>query len=141
MNKWFNDFATRVAIITGRSWAFMLSVALLVAWGISGPVLHYSDTWQLFINTITTVITYLMVFVIQNSQNRSSNSTQIKLDFLLEAIGMDAKDVRELENLDDKRLEEILKEVQAGRNATEGTTFNEPNSNTRRKQSRPRQNR
>lgn len=136
MNKWFNSFATRSAELTGRSWAFIASVILLVVWAISGPLLGFSDTWQLFINTITTVITYLMVFIIQNAANRSDYSTQIKLDLILQMLGVDDEDVRELENLDDKRLEEILKEVQSGKTASEGTNLVERKSRSKKANTR-----
>lgn len=112
MNNWFNNFATQTANITGRSYVFVISVLLVLIWALTGPIFNFSDTWQLIINTATTVITYLMVFVIQNSQNRSSNATQIKLDFILEILGVDDDDVRKLETLDDKRLEKILDDVQ-----------------------------
>lgn len=100
--------------------------------------MHYSNTWQLFINTFTTVITYLMVFVIQNSQNRANDASQVKLDFILQMLGVDDEDVRELENLSDKRLEEILKQVQSGKTASEGTNLVEGKSKSRSKKSRSR---
>lgn len=123
MNEWFNRFATKCAQLTGRSWAFAASVILLLVWALTGPIMHFSDTWQLFINTITTVVTYLMVFIIQNAANRSDYSTQIKLDLILQMLGVDDEDVRKLEDLDDKRLEEIIKQVQKGKNASAGTNL------------------
>jgi low affinity Fe/Cu permease len=123
MNKWFNDFATKVSSITGRSYTFIASLLFVIIWAISGPLFHYSDTWQLIINTSTTVLTFLVVFIIQNSTNRAANAQQIKLDFILQVLGVDDKDVRQLENLDDKQLEKILTEVQENRRkADSGTT-------------------
>ena len=134
MNRWFNDFATKIAVISGRSYSFVFAVLLILIWAISGPIMHFSNTWQLFINTFTTLVTFMMVFVIQNSQNRSANSTEIKMDLTLHLLGMDDKHVRKLEKLDDKRLEEILKEVQSGRNATDGASFGSTRPKTSKKQ-------
>jgi len=114
MNRWFNNFATRASNITGRSYAFVAAFIFVLIWAITGPFFHYSNTWQLIINTSTTVMTFLIVFIIQNSTNRSSNAQQIKLDFILEILGVDDEDARNLENLDDKQLEKILSEVQSG---------------------------
>lgn len=115
MNKWFNKFATKISAITGRSYTFILAICVIVLWASSGPLLGFSDTWQLIINTTTTLITFLMVFIIQNSQNRTANAQQIKLDFILELLGVDDEDVRKLETLDDKQLDKILEEVQSGK--------------------------
>ena len=81
----FNRFATRVARRAGNSSTFGLAAFVIVAWAITGPVFHYSDTWQLVINTSTTIVTFLMVFLIQNTQNRDSAATQVKLDELIRA--------------------------------------------------------
>lgn len=112
MNKWFNSFADRVSSLTGRSYTFVTAVSIILIWACSGPLLGFSDTWQLIINTLTTLITFLMVFVIQNTQNKTANSQQIKLNLILQLLGMNDEDVRKLELLSDKELEEILKEVQ-----------------------------
>lgn len=127
-----------MAVLTGRSYAFVLAIILLAGWALLGPSMHFSDTWQLFINTITTLVTFLMVFIIQNAANRSDFSTQIKLDIILQMLGVDDEDVRELENLDDKRLEEIIRDVQAGKTATEGTSLVKSKTRPRKKQSRSR---
>ena len=81
--SWFARFAHYIATVTGRSVAFFLAVATIVIWGLTGPVFGYSDTWQLVINTATTIVTFLMVFVIQNTQNRDTAGTHIKLDELI----------------------------------------------------------
>ena len=81
--SWFARFAHYIATVTGRSVAFFLAVATIVIWGLTGPVFGYSDTWQLVINTATTIVTFLMVFVIKNTQNRDTAGTHIKLDELI----------------------------------------------------------
>ena len=86
MQERFRKFARRISDLTGSSWAFLLAVAAVVAWLAVGPWFHYSDTWQLVINTGTTIVTFLMVFLIQNTQNRDSKVMQLKLDELLRAV-------------------------------------------------------
>jgi low affinity Fe/Cu permease len=81
----FNRFATRVARGTGQSSAFVLAVFVIAGWAITGPLFAFSDTWQLVINTSTTIVTFLMVFLIQNTQNRDSAATQMKLDEIIRA--------------------------------------------------------
>jgi low affinity Fe/Cu permease len=115
MNKLFNTFADKVSIITGRSYAFAVALSLIVLWALSGPFLEFSDTWQLIINTLTTLITFLMVFIIQNSQNKSNSSTQIKLDLIMRVLGVSEKYTRNIENLTDKELEELLEDVRKRR--------------------------
>lgn len=80
----------------------------------------FSDTWQLLINTLTTLVTFLMVFVIQNGQNRATNAMQIKLDFILEILGVDNEATRKLETMSDKELDKLLIEVQEGREKAHG---------------------
>src|SRR5262245_38696787 len=81
----FATFATATSRASGRPSAFLLAVAVIVVWLVTGPIFHYSDTWQLVINTGTTIVTFLMVFLIQNTQNRDSEALQIKLDELIRA--------------------------------------------------------
>jgi low affinity Fe/Cu permease len=83
VSKLFGDFANMAARVAGRAWAFVLAVGIIVGWAATGPAFHFSDTWQLIINTDTTIVTFLMVFVIQNSQNRDSAAIQVKLDELI----------------------------------------------------------
>ena len=84
-NSWFGHWARTVSHWTGRPIAFMLAALLIVGWLITGPIFHYSDTWQLVINTTTTIVTFLMVFLIQNTQNRDTEALQLKLDELIRA--------------------------------------------------------
>jgi low affinity Fe/Cu permease len=90
----------------GRAWVFALALATVVVWGISGPVFGFSDTWQLVINTGTTIVTFLMVFLIQNSQNRDSAAIQVKLDELIR-VSKANNSFMGLEHLTDEELEEI----------------------------------
>jgi len=86
MDRIFSTIASRSAVAMGQPWAFILSTALCIVWAVTGPIFHYSDTWQLIINTATTVLTFLAVFLIQNSQNRDGAAIQAKLDEILLAL-------------------------------------------------------
>lgn len=103
----FDHFASRAAGWSGHPLAFALAVALLVAWAISGPAFGYSETWQLVVNTGTTIVTFLMVFVIQNSQNRDARAHQIKLDELIRALGGAKNDMIGLEELTTRELDDL----------------------------------
>ena len=107
MNRMFNWCAARIATFAGQSYAFVTAVLLIIAWGLSGPVFHYSDTWQLVINTATTIVTFLLVFLIQNSQNRDGAAMQAKLDELLRAVAKARADFIGIEHLTDAEIEQI----------------------------------
>ena len=109
MNKssWFNTFAKAAARFTGRPATFAIALAIIIAWAVSGPLFGFSDTWQLVINTSTTIVTFLMVFLIQNTQNRDSEAVQIKLDELIRATKGAHTALLDLEELDDKHLASI----------------------------------
>lgn len=104
---WFAQFAQEVSRFTGRPITFILAVAAIVVWGITGPLFGYSDTWQLVINTATTIITFLMVFVIQNTQNRDTASLHIKIDELIRVTQKARNVLLDLEEVDDKTLETL----------------------------------
>jgi len=98
----------------GRPWIFALALMLLVLWALSGPLLGFSDTWQLIINTSTTIITFLMVFIIQNTQNRDNLALNLKLDAIMKKVGVTRQDLLEAEDESDKKLEAQKKKMQNG---------------------------
>jgi low affinity Fe/Cu permease len=104
---WFVRFAQWVSHATGRPITFFLAVATILVWGVSGPLFGFSDTWQLVINTGTTIVTFLMVFVIQNTQNRDTAAMHIKIDELIRVTGKARNILLDLEELDDKTLETL----------------------------------
>lgn len=110
---WFVRFAQWVSHATGRPLAFFLALATILIWGALGPLFGYSDTWQLVINTSTTIITFLMVFVIQNTQNRDTIAMQIKLDELIRVTGKARNILLDLEELDDQTLEALRLDYEA----------------------------
>ena len=112
MNKRFSRFAELVSNWTGRPAAFVTAFAVIVIWGISGPLYHYSDTWQLVINTGTTIITFLMVFVIQNSQNRDIIAIHSKLNEVLRSLETARNDFIGIEHLTDEEIESARKSVE-----------------------------
>ena len=107
MSEAFRKFASKTSTITGSAWAFLAAVALIVAWAITGPVFHFSDVWQLVINTGTSITTFLMVFLIQNSQNRDSQALHLKLDELLHAVEGARTGLVDLEHMSDEQLQRI----------------------------------
>ncbi|NEI73183.1 low affinity iron permease family protein [Rhizobium lusitanum] len=105
-SNFFSTFATTIANLSGKPATFVLAVALVLVWAVSGPFFGYSETWQLVINTSTTIITFLMVFVLQNSQNRDGKALQAKLDELILSSQAQNKFVG-IEKLDEQQLREM----------------------------------
>ncbi len=101
---WFRRFAQRFARSVGSPWAFAAALAVVLAWAIAGPIFGFSNAWQLIINTGTTIMTFLMVFVIQNTQNRDSQVTQLKLDELIRAVRQARNELVNMEGLSDDEL-------------------------------------
>lgn len=111
----FTRFTSAAAKSLGHAWVFAAAIAVLIAWGISGPLLGFSDTWQLIINTSTTIITFLMVFIIQNTQNRDNSAMNLKLDVILQKLGVKEEDLIEAEDQSDKKIEAKKKSVQSSK--------------------------
>lgn len=109
----FSRLAQRAANFSGKSTAFLLAIAIVVVWLVCGPIFHYSDTWQLVINTGTTIITFLMVFLIQNTQNRDTRAIQVKLDELIRATEGAHTALLDLEELPDEDLERMCRNYRA----------------------------
>ena len=106
---WFTRAAKWASRTAGKPSVFMVALGLILIWLFTGPIFHFSDTWQLVINTSTTIITFLMVFLIQNTQNRDQEALQIKLDELLRSMENAHTVLLDLEELDDEELDEIRK--------------------------------
>ncbi len=107
MNRLFNKVAERTSHSLGSAWAFVIAVSTVLVWAVSGPAFHFNDTWQLTINTGTTIITFLMVFLIQNTQNRDARATQLKLDELLRSIEQARNSMVNLQDLTDNELDAL----------------------------------
>jgi low affinity Fe/Cu permease len=108
-HKGFHRYAAWASRVVGSSWAFFVAVALVLAWLLSGPFFGYSDTWQLVINTATTIVTFLMVFLIQNTQNRDARAIHLKLDEIIRSHHGAHNEMIDIEDLSDQELAEISK--------------------------------
>jgi low affinity Fe/Cu permease len=115
----FRVFARRSSVMLGSAWAFTGAVLVIVVWLLTGPTFHFSDTWQLIINTATTVITFLMVFLIQNTQNRDSKAIHLKLDEMIRALKGARNQLLDLENLSDEDLKSLEEQFQRLRKKAE----------------------
>jgi len=107
MRHLFARFAARAAVMMGSAWAFLIAALVIAAWAISGPIFGFSDTWQLVINTGTTIVTFLMVFLIQNTQNRDAVAIQLKLDELIRALDAASDTLIDVEEASDEELERL----------------------------------
>ena len=105
VGDWFGRFSNRASTWLGSKWAFSGAVLIIVCWAFTGPMFRYSDTWQLVINTGTTIVTFLMVFLIQNTQNRDARAINLKLDELIHAISRAENQMMEIEKLTDEELD------------------------------------
>ena len=104
---WFGQFATQASTYLGSRWAFSAAICVILVWAVTGPIYHYSDTWQLVINTGTTIVTFLMVFLIQNTQNRDARAINLKLNELIHSIDKARNQLIDIENLSDLDLDEL----------------------------------
>jgi low affinity Fe/Cu permease len=112
-SAWYSRFAKGAAHFCGRPRIFVLAVLVIVAWIVTGPLFHFSDTWQLVINTGTTIVTFLMVFLIQNTQNRDTEAMQVKLDELIRATKGAHNALLDLEELEEEVLDSFRQRYQA----------------------------
>ena len=103
----FHVFATNAANWVGTKWAFLIAILIIVLWLGSGPLFHYSDTWQLIINTGTTVVTFLVVFLIQNTQNRDARAIHLKLDEIIKSIDQAHNEMIDIEHFSDEELQKL----------------------------------
>jgi len=131
MNDFFRRFAHACAIGVGSSRVFLLAIGVIIAWALTGPLFHFSDTWQLVVNTGTSVITFLMVFLIQNTQNRDARAMQLKLDELLRAVAKARTGMVDIEDLSDAELDALQKEFQRLRIQEAGEAQSRSRSNAR----------
>jgi low affinity Fe/Cu permease len=134
INLWFSRFASSTAQVVGHPYMFLLAVVVLVIWAASGPFFHFSDTWQLIINTGTTIITFLVVFLIQNTQNRDAKALHLKLDELIRSHHPANDDLIDIQKLSDEELDEleqryerIRKECEARRAASKSSAAADAN--------------
>jgi low affinity Fe/Cu permease len=110
MRQLFRQFAHKTSEVVGSPWAFIFAITIIVVWAITGPIFKFSDTWQLVINTGTTIITFLMVFLIQNTQNRDAKAMHLKLDELIRSIDAARNNLVDLEDLSDEELARLEQE-------------------------------
>ena len=115
----FRVFARHSAVVLGSAWAFGGAALVIVVWLLTGPTFHFSDTWQLIINTATTIITFLMVFLIQNTQNRDAKAVHLKLDEMIRALKGARNQLVDLEDLSDEELKKLEEQFQRLRKKAE----------------------
>jgi len=107
MGKEFQILAATVSAWVGSKWAFSVALLLIAGWAVTGPFFHYSDTWQLVVNTATTIVTFLMVFLIQNTQNRDARAIHLKLDEIIRSMQQAHNEMIDIEKLSDEELESL----------------------------------
>jgi low affinity Fe/Cu permease len=125
----FQVFATKSSYWVGSKWAFALAVATIVLWAATGPHFHYSDTWQLVVNTTTTVVTFLIVFLIQNTQNRDARAIHLKLDEIIRAIRAASNSMINIETLSDRELQALsdqFEKIRNQRSSSPSSTLDRP---------------
>ena len=120
----FRIFARKSSKMLGSAWSFAVAAIIIVVWGVTGPAFHFSDTWQLVINTGTTIVTFLMVFLIQNTQNRDSKAMQLKLDEVVRAVQGARNELVNLQELPDEDLTKLEGQFKRVREKAEGKIGN-----------------
>ncbi len=120
MDRIFTSIASRIAFAAGQPLTFVIAIGLILAWAATGPLFQYSDTWQLIVNTSTTIVTFLMVFLIQNSQNRDAAAMQAKLDELIRAVSRARGQFIGIEHLTDREIEAIRASLEKEADEDEG---------------------
>ena len=115
----FRIFARRSSMVLGSAWGFAGAILIIVVWAVTGPAFHYSDTWLLIINTVTTIVTFLMVFLIQNTQNRDAKAAHLKLDEIIRALKGARNELVDLEKLSDEDLTSLEKQFERVRKQAE----------------------
>jgi low affinity Fe/Cu permease len=126
ISLWFSRFASATAQFVGHPSVFFAAVSVLLAWAVSGPYFHYSDTWQLIINTGTTIVTFLVVFLIQNTQNRDAKALHLKLDELIRSHHPANDDLIDVQKLSDEELDELEKRYEKIRKTCEARRNGKP---------------
>jgi len=132
MSEFFHRLARYCSDAMGNPWAFVISVLLVIVWALSGPFFHYSDTWQLVINTGTTVLTFLAVFLIQNMQNRDAHAIHLKLDELIKAVGPARNILIDIEEGQEEDLEKLAEEFKKFRKQQAATARASGSADTQR---------
>jgi low affinity Fe/Cu permease len=122
MREHFHKIAHIASELMGTAWAFLLALAVIIVWAVTGPVFRFNDTWQLVINTGTTIVTFLMVFLIQNTQNRDAKAIHLKLDELIRAVAEARTGMVDLEELSEDELDKLHHEFQELRKRKAGET-------------------
>jgi low affinity Fe/Cu permease len=120
--KGFHVFATKAANLVGTKWAFLAALLIIALWLVSGPYFHYSDTWQLIINTGTTIVTFIVVFLIQNTQNRDARAIHLKLDEIIKSIDQAQNEMIDIEHLSDDELQKLADKYQKVRGECDSRT-------------------
>jgi low affinity Fe/Cu permease len=115
----FGRFAAQSSHYLGSRWAFVAAIGVILIWAVTGPIFHFSDTWQLVINTGTTIVTFLMVFLIQNTQNRDARAIHLKLNELIHGVDKAKNRMIDVENLSDLELDELAKTYEKIRTSAE----------------------
>jgi low affinity Fe/Cu permease len=128
MDRFFTAIASRIAMAAGKPLTFIIAASLILVWAATGPLFAFSDTWQLVVNTATTIITFLMVFLIQNSQNRDAAAMQAKLDELIRAVARARGQFIGIEHLTDQEIEKIRAALENEASKTSGKTATAGNS-------------